>query len=75
MNEYSFWTGILVGVFPIVYGLYSILRPSSIANWLKSQGLPHSSVETTFLRQIRTLGVLFILAGGFFVFVVIRNHY
>jgi hypothetical protein len=75
MNGYTFWFGMLAGIFAIAIGLYSVLRTNSIASWLEGQGIQHSSAEAVFLRQVRTLGALFIFAGGFIVVVAIRNHY
>lgn len=68
------WFGILAGVLSIIAGVYSLLRTSSVAGWLASRGLQHSLPTATFLRQVKTLGVLFILAGGFFVVVAIRTY-
>ena len=68
MSEYNNWLGILGGVFAIIYGVYSLVRPGSVASWLAGRQVPHS------LQQIKIVGVLSILAGIFFVVVVIRNH-
>lgn len=68
------WFSILAGVLAIVVGVYSLLRASSVASWLQGQGIHHGVAAAGFLRRIRTLAVLFILAGGFFLAVAIRNH-
>jgi hypothetical protein len=70
----SNWYGILGGVLTIMAGVYSLLRTSSVASWLASHGLQHSLATAAFLRQVKTLGVFFILAGGFFVVVAIGSH-
>lgn len=70
----SSWFGIVAGALAIVLGVYSLLRTGSVASWLESHGVYHAVAAAGFLRQIRTLAVLFILAGGFFVVVAIRNH-
>jgi hypothetical protein len=66
------WFGTLAGGLAIAAGVYSFLRARSVAGWLQSQEVPHSLPTAVFLRQIKTLGVLFILAGGFFLFVAAR---
>jgi hypothetical protein len=66
------WFSTLAGGLAIAAGVYSFLRAKSVAGWLEGHGVPHSMPTTVFLRQIKTLGVLFILAGGFFVFVATR---
>lgn len=70
----SSWFGIVAGVLAIILGVYSLLRTGSVASWLESQGVHHAVAAAGFLRRIKTLGVLFILAGGFFVAVAIRNR-
>jgi hypothetical protein len=74
MTEHTNWFGMLAGLLAIVVGVWSLLRASSVASWLQSHGVQHSQPIPAFLRQVKTLGVLFILAGGFFVVVAIRNH-
>ena len=74
MRGYSSWFGILAGILAIIAGVYSLLQTSSVASWLENHGVHHAVATAGFLRQLKTLGVLFILAGGFFVAVAIRNH-
>jgi len=74
MTGNSNWFGILAGVLTIMAGVYSLLRTNSVASWLASHGLQHSPATASFLRQVKTLGVLFILAGGFLVVVAIRSR-
>jgi hypothetical protein len=74
MTGNSSWFGILAGVLAIIAGVYSLLRTGSVASWLESHGVHHAVATAGFFRQIRTLAVLFILVGGFFVAVAIRNH-
>jgi hypothetical protein len=74
MTGNSSWFGIVAGVLAIILGAYSLLRTSTVASWLESHGIHHAIAPAAFMRQIKTLGVLFILAGGFFVAVGIRNH-
>jgi len=73
MSGYSSWFGILAGFFAILLGVYSLLRTSTVANWLEAHGIHRAIATAVFLRQIKTLGVLFILAGGFYVVMGIRN--
>lgn len=70
----SSWFGIVAGVLAIILGVYSLLRTGSVASWLESHGVHHGVAAAGFLRQIRTLAVFFILAGGFCVALTIRNH-
>lgn len=70
------WFGILAGILVIVLGVYSLLQPGRVASWLESHMRPYVVPTATLIRirQIKTLGVLFILAGGFFLAVGIRNY-
>jgi hypothetical protein len=61
MTGYSHWFGILAGVLTITAGVYSLLRTSSVASWLASHGVQHPLAIAASLRQVKTLGVLFIL--------------
>jgi hypothetical protein len=74
MTEHNSSFGIVAGVLAVFVGTYSLSRTSSVASWLARHGLHHSPATATLLRQIKTLAVLFILAGGFFVFVAVRNR-
>jgi hypothetical protein len=69
----SIWVGIVGGGLGILIGLYSLWRSDSVAKWLISQGVPYTPDPTAQLRQIRFLGILFILAGGYCLFLTIRN--
>lgn len=73
MAGYSSWSGIVLGVLAIIAGTHSLLRTGSVAGWLESHGVRHAPSRTAFQRQIKTLGVSFILVGIFFVSVAIRN--
>ncbi len=64
MTGYSSWFGILAGVLAIILGVYSLLRTSTVASWLESHGIHHAIATAAFMRQIKTLGVLFILASA-----------
>lgn len=57
----------------IMVGVYSILRPSSVANWLERQGVRHTD-QAAVPQRIKVLGILFILAGAFYVVVAIGRH-
>jgi hypothetical protein len=74
MTGHGSWFGILAGGLAIIAGVYSLLRTSSVTSWLESHGVPHSLATAAFLRQVKILGALFILAGVFFVVVTIKNH-
>lgn len=74
MTGHSSWFGIVAGVVAIITGVYALLQTSSIASWLENQEILRAVATAAFFRQIRTLGVLFILAGGFFLAVAVRDH-
>ena len=57
----------------IMVGVYSILRPSSVANWLERQGVRHAD-QAAAPQGIKVLGVLFILAGAFYAVVAIGGR-
>ena len=63
------WSGVLMGCAAIMIGVSSLFRTPAVASWLEKQGVRHSPDATKVLRHIRTLAVLFILAGVFFVYV------
>lgn len=63
------WLAIVSGVVTILIGLYSLFRPDSVATWFNSQGAPHPADPAAQLRQVRIVGVAFVLAGGYFIFV------
>lgn len=74
MTGYNDYFGIVAGVLATAAGVCAIVRPASVASWLQHRGVPHPTATDRFLRQIRTLGILFILAGGFFLVVAIRSR-
>ena len=65
--------GIIAGVLMIMGGMHLLLRPDSAAGWLESQGVPHTPERSVFLRQIKMMGVGFILGGGLSIYVGIIN--
>jgi hypothetical protein len=67
------WFGLVAGGLAIFTGVYSLLRPRSVGSWFQAHGTPHPPETATFLRRIKTLGILFIVVGAFFIFVAIRN--
>lgn len=67
------WFGVVAGAVVVSAGAYAICRPASVGGWLERQGVPHAP-PPAFLRQIKCLGLLFMLAGAFFVAVAARGH-
>jgi hypothetical protein len=68
----SNWVGVVCGVVTILIGLYSLFRPESVATYFNNQGVPHPVDPAAQLRRVRILGVAFIFAGGYFLFVTAR---
>jgi hypothetical protein len=63
---------VVCGVVTILIGLYSLFRPASVATYFNNQGVPHPADPAAHLLRVRILGVAFILAGGYFLFVTAR---
>jgi hypothetical protein len=66
------WVDVLAGTLSAGSGLFAIFRTGIVAGWLSRQAVPHPSNGTKFSMQIRILGILFVIAGSFFVFVAIK---
>lgn len=57
------WFNIVAGGFAMMTGVYTIFRTRSVAKWLDRQGVPHTAGMDEFHRQLKIIGVLFILIG------------
>jgi hypothetical protein len=74
VTEYNSWFGILAGIITIAGGVYMLLQTASVVSWFKSRGLQHSLAMVESRRQVKILGVLSILGGGYFLVVAIINR-
>jgi hypothetical protein len=73
----SSWLSVLVGLIAIIAGAYSLIRTDSatarLTSCLARGGLQYSLPTGVLQRRVKTLGVVFILAGAFCVVVAVRD--